>query len=90
MAMGASQRQISGLVLRQGVSVLVAGLALGLIGALGLTRLLQGFLYRVTPVDPAAFVAALLIIVVVVLIAAVQPADRAARVDPITCMRAEG
>ena len=89
MAMGASQRQVFELVLRQGGRVLAVGLTVGLIGALGLTRLLQGFLYRVSPIDPLAFAAALLVLVVVVLTAAVRPAGRAARVDPIASMRAQ-
>ena len=88
MAMGAAPRQIVELVLGQGVRVLAIGLTAGLAGALGLTRLLQGFLYRVSPVDPAAFLGALLIIVVAVLLAALRPARRAARVDPLASMRA--
>ena len=88
MAMGASQRQVFELVLRQGVRVLVGGLTVGLVGAAGLTRLLQGFLYRVSPIDPLAFGAALLVLVVVVLAAALRPAGRATRVDPIASMRA--
>jgi predicted permease len=89
MAMGATQRQIFELVLRQGVRVLAVGLTAGLIGALGLTRLLQGFLYRVSPVDPVAFAGALVVVVMAVLVAAVRPAGHAARVDPITSMRTE-
>jgi putative ABC transport system permease protein len=89
MAMGASQRQVFELVLRQGIRVLAVGLTVGVVGALGLTRLLQGFLYRVSPVDPVAFAAALLVLVVVVLTAAVRPAGRAARVDPMASIRAQ-
>ena len=89
MAMGASQQQIFGLVLRQGVTVLVVGSAVGLVGAFGLTRLLRGFLYRVSPIDPAAFGVALVVIAMAVMIAALRPARRAARVDPITSIRVE-
>ena len=52
-------------------------------------KYLKGFLYRVSPVDPAAFVAALAIVVLAVLVAAVRPAGRAARVDPMASMRTE-
>ena len=68
---------------------LVFGLAAGLIGAFGLTRLLRGFLYRVSPIDPMAFLVGLLVVVVAVLVAALRPAGRAARVDPMTSMRTE-
>jgi putative ABC transport system permease protein len=89
MAMGASQRQIFELVLRQGISVLIAGCGVGVLGAVGLTRLLRGFLYRVSPIDPTAFAVALVVIAVTVMIAALRPAGRAAQVDPIASMRAE-
>jgi putative ABC transport system permease protein len=89
MAMGASQRQIFELVLRQGITVLIAGCGVGVLGAVGLTRLLRGFLYRVSPIDPTAFAVALVVIAVTVMIAALRPAGRAAQVDPIASMRAE-
>ena len=88
MAMGATQRQIVDLVLRQGLRVLGIGLGVGVIAALGLTRLLQGFLYRISPIDPLSFLGAVLVVVVVVLTAALRPAGRAARVDPVASMRA--
>jgi predicted permease len=87
LAMGASQRQIFELVLRQGGSVLAFGLLIGVAGALVLTRLLQGFLYRVSPLDPVAFVLAALVVALAMLAAALRPAGRAARVDPISSMR---
>ena len=90
IAMGASQRQIFELVLRQGATVLAIGLAAGLAGALGLTRLLQGFLYRVSPIDPVAFLGAMGIVVIAVLLAALRPAGRGARVDPLSTMRDGG
>jgi predicted permease len=89
MAMGATQRQIFELVMRQSGRVLGAGLTAGLLAALGLTRLLQGFLYRVSPLDPLAFLVALLIVVVAVVIASIHPAGRAARVDPNSSMRTD-
>ena len=58
-----------------------------MVAALSLTRLLQGFLYRVSPMDPVAFLVAFGVVVIVVLAAAVRPAGRAARVDPMASMR---
>jgi predicted permease len=90
MAMGASQRQIFELVLRQGMTVLGIGLAVGVVGAIGVTRLLRGFLYRVSPLDPTAFLGAMLLLVVAVLVAALRPAGRAAQLDPMATMRSHG
>ncbi len=89
MAMGATQEQIFGLILRQGLAVLGIGLTAGVLGAIALTRLMVAFLYRVHPVDPASFLSALAILTVAVLVAALRPARRAARVDPVTSLRAE-
>ena len=89
MAMGATPRQILELVICQGVRVLAVGLTAGLMGSLGITRLVQGFLYRVSPIDPVAFSLALAVVVLAVMVAALRPAGRAARVDPITSMRTE-
>ena len=89
MAMGATQRQIFELVMRQSAQVLGAGLTAGLLAALGLTRLLEGFLYRVSPLDPAAFTIGLLIVVLTGAVASILPAGRAARVDPMASMRTD-
>ncbi len=90
IAMGATQEQIFGLVLRQGLAVLGIGLTAGVLGAVALTRMMEAFLYRVRPLDPAAFLSALGILTVAVLVAALRPARRAARVDPVTSLRSEG
>jgi ABC-type antimicrobial peptide transport system permease subunit len=87
MAMGASRRQIFELVMRQGALVLGVGLGAGLLGAVSLTRVMQVFLYRVSPIDPIAFLGAIAVIVLSVLVATVRPARRAARVDPLASMR---
>jgi putative ABC transport system permease protein len=89
MAMGATRGQIFELVMRQSLQVLGAGLGVGLVAALGLTRLLRGFLYRVSPIDPVAFAVGLLIVVAAVLVASIRPAGRAARVDPMSSMRTD-
>jgi putative ABC transport system permease protein len=90
MAMGADQGMIYRLVMRHGLLVLGIGLVVGLTGALGVTRLLQGFLYRVSPADPLAILIAVGVTAVVVVLAALRPARRAARIDPMESIRAEG
>jgi len=66
-----------------------AGVAV-LLAAIGLTQVLRGFLYRLSPVDPLAFIAGLVVVVIAVLVASIRPAGRAARVDPMVSMRTEG
>ncbi|HEV8600835.1 MAG TPA: ADOP family duplicated permease [Gemmatimonadales bacterium] len=90
MAMGADQGMIYRLVLRQGFVVLGIGLAAGLAAALAASRLLQGFLYRVSPADPLAILVAVGVTAAAVLLAVVRPARRAARIDPMTSIRVEG
>jgi ABC-type antimicrobial peptide transport system permease subunit len=74
-------------VLRQSASVLAIGLGLGLVGAVSVTRMLQLFLYRISPIDPLAFLGAILVVALAVLIATLRPARRASRVDPMTSIR---
>jgi ABC-type antimicrobial peptide transport system permease subunit len=77
------------LVLRQAAVPLVAGLAIGLLAALGLTKQLESLLYEIQPNDPATLAAAVGILLAVGLAAAYAPARRAARVDPVVALRAE-
>ncbi|MGH7553654.1 MAG: FtsX-like permease family protein, partial [Longimicrobiales bacterium] len=90
MAIGADRRSIFGLVLRQGMVVLAMGLVTGLVAALGLTRVLQSFLFRVRPIDPLAFLIGIAIICAAALLAVLRPAARAARIDPLSSIRVEG
>jgi predicted permease len=89
MALGAQVADVLRLVLRQGIGLTVAGLALGLVGAFWATRLLRGFLYEVKPLDPMTFVAVVVILVLVALAACWLPARRAARVNPMVALRHE-
>ena len=87
MALGATRAQVVWLVLRQGLVPVGAGMALGVAGALGLTRLLTGLLYSVHPLDASAFIAAPGVLLAVALAATLLPALRASRVDPMVALR---
>jgi len=89
VALGATLRDIVTLVLRQGLALVVVGGALGLAAALGLTRYLATLLYGVTPADPATFAVVVGLLLAVALLACWLPARRAAKVDPMTALRAE-
>jgi predicted permease len=89
MALGARAPAVLRLVLRQGVALTAAGLALGLAAALAATRVVGHLLYGVSATDPATFAAVSLILAATTLAAAYLPARRAARVDPMTALRAE-
>jgi len=89
MALGAQRRQVLGLVLRRATWQTSAGLAIGFVAALGATRVLEMFMYDVSPNDPATFALTLLILVLTALAACIVPARRASRVDPLEALRAE-
>jgi len=89
MALGARPGKILRMVLREGLAMTFAGLILGVIGALALTRVISGFLYEVSPTDPATFIAVALFLIAVSLLACYLPARRATRVDPMVALRYE-
>jgi putative ABC transport system permease protein len=88
-ALGASRGSLIALVLRQGVLVAAAGIALGLVGAAWLTRLMQGLLFGITAHDAVAFSAAPVMLLLVAIAATLIPARRAASADPIEVLRSE-
>ena len=89
MALGARPGDVVGLVLRYGLVLALAGLALGLGGSWALTRVLQRQLFNVSTTDPLTFVSVSAILVTVALLAVFVPARRAARVDPMVALRHE-
>jgi predicted permease len=87
MALGARHGDVVALVLRQGLTLAAIGAAAGILGACGLTRLLAGLLYGVTPTDPLTFATAPAILLAVAAMACWIPARRAARIDPMQALR---
>ncbi len=88
-ALGAGPSDILLLMLRQGLLLTLAGIAIGLCGALALTRFLRSLLFGVTPTDPGTFAGAAFLLVAVALAACYVPAKRAARTDPMSVLRNE-
>jgi putative ABC transport system permease protein len=89
LAIGANRAQVLTMILRQGVTLAVIGIAVGLASALALTRLMQSLLYGVTSSDPVTFVAVPVALLVVTLIASYLPALRATRVSPTIALRTQ-
>jgi len=89
MALGAGRRDVLGLVMRQGMALALAGIGLGLVGALVLTRAMQSLLFSVRAADPATFSLVALLLLAVALLACYLPARRATRVTPITALRSD-
>jgi ABC-type antimicrobial peptide transport system permease subunit len=89
VALGARRGQVLGLVLREGMTLAVAGTAAGLLGALALSRLLSGVLYGISATDPLTLAAMSALLVLVALGACLLPARRATRVDPAVCLRVD-
>jgi putative ABC transport system permease protein len=86
VALGAQRRDIMGMVLRQGIRATLAGVGIGVVAGLGLTRLLRGLLYGVTPGDWFTFSSVAVLLVAVAMAACCIPARRATRVDPIVAL----
>ena len=89
IALGARREDILGLVVGHGARLALAGLGLGTLAAVGLTRVLTSQLFGVTPHDPASFAAAAGLLAVVALVACYLPARRASRVDPLISLGRE-
>ncbi|MGC2697640.1 MAG: ABC transporter permease [Candidatus Angelobacter sp.] len=89
MALGATQRGIVSLVVRQGMVLALCGVGLGLVAAFALARLVRGLLFGVQSTDPLTFAAIAILLAGVALLASYIPARRAARIDPMVSLRCE-
>jgi putative ABC transport system permease protein len=89
MALGAQAGDVVWLVVRQGLSLTLAGVAAGLLAAFWLTRFLSSLLYGVTALDPFTFAASSVLLLLIALAACSIPARRAAQVDPMAAIRDE-
>ena len=89
MALGARRSAVMGMVVRRGLWLTGAGLLIGIAGARALTRYLQSMLYGVTPTSPDVYAGVAALMVLAALLAAVIPARRATRVDPLAALRSE-
>jgi predicted permease len=87
IALGASRGNISAMVVKRGASLMVIGIAVGLLGSLMTTRLLSQQIWSISPFDPITFAAVSLILLLAGLQACLWPARRAARIDPIGALR---
>jgi putative ABC transport system permease protein len=89
IALGASAGSVRGLVLRQAMLTAMAGIAIGLLGALALTRTMRSLLFEISNMDPLTYCGVALVLLLVAALAAYLPARRATLVDPIIALRHE-
>jgi putative ABC transport system permease protein len=89
IALGASQRDILRLVVRQGMALALSGVAIGLSAAFLLTRLIRSLLFGVEATDPITFTGIAVLLGITTLLASYIPAKRAARIDPLISLRCE-
>ena len=89
MAIGAAGRDVVGMIMRQGLTLVLIGAAIGIAGALGASRLLRGILYSPSVIDPLTFAGVPLLLTAVAALASWMPARRASAVDPLEALRQE-
>jgi len=89
LALGARHRQITGMMLGEGLRLLIIGLVFGFVGAFLLVRLIRGLLFGVTPTDPVVYLAVTLLLSAAAVLACWIPSRRATRVDPMVVLRSE-
>jgi putative ABC transport system permease protein len=89
MALGAGRHEVRRMIVGQGLRLAAAGIALGLLGAFGITRIIGSLLYNVTPTDPASFGLVATLLISIAALASYLPARRATDVDPVAALRSE-
>jgi putative ABC transport system permease protein len=89
IALGARPADVLSMVMRQGLGPALLGVVLGLAAAAALTRLIEGMLYAVTPLDQPTFLAVALVMLVTAALACWVPARRATRIDPLLALRSD-
>jgi ABC-type antimicrobial peptide transport system permease subunit len=89
LALGAEASRVKGMVIRQGMSLMIAGTVMGLLAAFALARVISRFLFDVQAWDPATFMLVPVLVGIVTAFAIWLPARRASRVDPIVALRYE-
>jgi ABC-type antimicrobial peptide transport system permease subunit len=89
VALGAQRSSVFGMVLKEGLRLILFGLLLGWLGAFSATRVMRSLLYSTSPTDAVSFMATSLVLIAVALLACYIPARRAAKVDPMVALRYE-
>ncbi len=89
MALGSRTSDVFGLVVRQGMTLALAGIGIGLLGGLVLTRVISGLLFGVKATDPLTFTGVAVLVAFIAVVACVIPARRATRIDPMEALRYE-
>ncbi|MFY9609667.1 MAG: ABC transporter permease [Blastocatellia bacterium] len=89
MALGATSARVMTMVMRQGMTLVIGGLVLGVIGALALTQLMSALLFSVGPTDPLTFLAVALVLMAVAAVSCFLPARRVTTIDPMIALRSE-
>jgi ABC-type antimicrobial peptide transport system permease subunit len=89
LALGATPRHILRLIMGQGVKLTLIGVAIGLVGAIAVTRLMRSLLFAVTPTDLMTFAISATALIAVAMLACFLPARRATKVDPLVALRHE-
>jgi ABC-type antimicrobial peptide transport system permease subunit len=89
VALGAQQRELKTMFVRDGVVLTIIGIAIGLLSSAALTRLMRTVLFGISPIDPPTYAAVPILLLVAAILASYIPATRAARVDPVDALKAE-